>query len=81
MTSFTVVYQFICSNCRFVNSGKKTVQAEDAEQASHIVGRTELPCRNCHLTAKSETMAQTLVFPATDQELPEFGTGPAVPRT
>lgn len=81
MSAFTVVYQFICSNCKFVNSGKKTLNADDAADASHIIGRAGLPCRNCHRTVKSHTMAQTKVFAATDQELSDSVIKPAVPLT
>jgi len=81
MNSFTVVYQFLCANCRYVNTGKRVIRAEDAEKASHVLASIELPCRNCHETTTSESSAKTIVFQPTDEELAESSTGPATPRT
>jgi len=79
--NFTVVYQFLCPNCKFINSGKKTVQADDAEQASHALATAGVTCRNCHQSVTCEVEAQTVVFTSTDQELADSGIGPAAPRT
>ena len=80
MSLFTVVYEFLCSNCKLVNSGKQVFEATDAEQASHMLSAVELPCRNCVRSVTGQTIAKTFVFAADAQDEVE-STNPAVPRT
>jgi hypothetical protein len=81
MSKFTVVYQFLCSNCKFVNSGKRVIEAGDAMKASQTLATGEVPCRNCHKATTNQSLAKTIVFQPTEEELGESSTGPAVPRT
>jgi hypothetical protein len=81
MNSFTVVYHFLCSNCKHIAVGKKVFQANSAEEASHLLSTIELPCRVCHRSVTTEAVATTSVLESTDQELAESSTDPDVPRT
>ena len=80
MSLFTVVYEFLCSNCKFVNSEKRTFEAPNAGQASHMLSEVEVPCRNCSRSATNTSLAKTIVFTADAQE-EATSTNPAVPRT
>jgi hypothetical protein len=80
MKSFTVVYQFPCSNCKHIAVGKKVFQANSAEEASHLLPTIELACRICHRSVTTEAVATTSVFESTDQDLVESSTDPDVPR-
>jgi len=81
MSYFTIIYRFLCMNCKHINAGKRVIEAESAELASHSLANIELPCPVCHQTVRIEAEAHTWVVPASDQELSEAGLGPAVPRT
>ncbi len=80
MSLFTVVYEYLCANCKFVNSGKRMFDAPDAQQASHLLSTIEVPCRNCDHSVTSKSRAKTFVFAADAHELRESTTS-AVPRT
>jgi len=81
MSAFAVVYQFVCPNCNHIGVGKFAFHATDAGEASHMLSTVDVPCHVCHRTVKVAASAKTLVFAATDQDLVDSGTGPAVPRT
>jgi hypothetical protein len=79
MIYFTVVYQFLCPNCKYLNEGKRTFYAIDQEQASHMLPKVLLPCTVCDGSVTAGTIAETFVVAANDQEVLEIG--PAAPRT
>lgn len=80
MSLYTVVYEYLCSNCKFVNSGKRTFEASDAQEASRLLSTIEVPCRCCDRSVASKSIAKTFVFAADAQEVPD-STNPEVPRT
>jgi hypothetical protein len=81
MTRYAVVYQFLCSNCNHIMVGKPEVDAENAAEASASLRQMTLPCRVCHQSASVMAVVRTFVYPIAPEDVPDSGTGPAVPRT
>ena len=73
MTSFDVVFQFLCPNCGYIGSGQEVFQANTADEASRMLTTIVLPCAVCHQSVKHDVTAKTYVFESAQLPAPTIG--------
>jgi hypothetical protein len=81
MISYTVVYQFLCPNCKCIMVGSNEIKAEQLLDACVQFSSRTLPCRVCHQTVKTQALVKFLIHLTQPSDLAGSEISPAVPLT
>jgi hypothetical protein len=75
---FTVIYNFMCPDCKRINIGKKLYRAASAEAASHRMSSSVFRCIECSPKSDLRSGAKTYVYLADAADLANYPVEPDI---